>query len=398
MPVMSSVRWTIGHGIRDIGGRRVYVVLSGQDPAAREIMLGIAGIAASRGWFLLWGMTSHSTDRDMRALDVHAAIVLPGVSRLPPSGLTVVAAGTDLTARGIPSVVTDDFQIGQTAGKYLLDKGIRSLATFGEARWPWVQARAAGLRQAARDAGGDVHVNDWLRDNDDPALLAPTWCHPESFHSWLQQLPRPAGILAACDHWADVLCLTIRAAGLRVPDDVAVIGVDNDVVACEFCNPPLTSVSLPHRRVGAEAALLVERGMQRPARGAELIRLPGGAIVERRSTDMLAIPDPDVVAALAYIRNHATNLIRVADVLRHVPTYQHRLERGFRKYLGRTMLNEIRRVHVEHAKRLLVMTDLPIPEVAVRSGFRNTTKLGIAFRQLMGITPSSYRKQHTTLS
>jgi LacI family transcriptional regulator len=144
--------------------------------------------------------------------------------------------------------------------------------------------------------------------------------------------------------------------------------------------------------MGEETALLLDRTMKNECRKNERVLLAPVGIAARRSTDMIAIDDPQVAAALRMIRQHANKPLNVSDILRQVPASQHHLERGFRKHVGRTMLAEIRRSHVEHAKRLLSTTVLSIDDIAQNCGFPNGTKLGIAFRRETNMTPGAYRK------
>jgi LacI family transcriptional regulator len=183
-----------------------------------------------------------------------------------------------------------------------------------------------------------------------------------------------------------------RAANLRVPEDVALVGVDNDTFECEITAPPLSSVAVPWRTVGESAARLVQLGLRgTPIAGKRVLVKPLDVIV-RRSSDSFAIEDSLVSAAVAWIHGHAEGRLTVPLIAKAVSVSRQRLERHFRRHLGRTVVEEIRRTRVEVARRLLWTTELPLPEVAKRSGFTNSALLSVAFRREVGVPPGAYRR------
>lgn len=222
------------------------------------------------------------------------------------------------------------------------------------------------------------------------------WAQDRAVARWVRGLPRPVGIFATNDIWGVQLAEVCLRADLRVPEDVAILGVDDDDLLCEFARPALSSIAVPAQRIGYEAAREVDRllrGVQ--ARSRPLLFPPLG-VIARRSTDILAIEDGEVAASLRFIRQHAYQPIRVTDLLRVVPTSRRSLERRFRKVLGRSILDEIRRVHVERASQLLAQTDLTLNSIAERSGFTDAKRFSTVFRQMVGMTPSAYRRRTMT--
>jgi LacI family transcriptional regulator, galactose operon repressor len=178
-----------------------------------------------------------------------------------------------------------------------------------------------------------------------------------------------------------------------MPEQVALAGVDNDDLFCELARPPLSSVAIPAERIGYEAAALLDRLLAgaRPPR--QPLLLPPVRLVARQSSDVVALDDPNVAAALRVIRTNAHVALRVADIVRKVPISRRALERRFRQALHRGLGDEIRRVHVDRAKDLLAATDLPVAMVAERSGFCGSGHLCVVFRQDTGQTPTAYRRQ-----
>jgi len=215
----------------------------------------------------------------------------------------------------------------------------------------------------------------------------------EQLSRWLKGLPKPVGIMTCHDDRGYQTLDACRRAGLRVPDEVAVIGIDNDANLCNLCTPSLTSIDVNPSRVGYEAASLLSRLMQGAPRPDQPVLLgPPRGVVHRQSTDVLSIEDQDVAAALRLVRDRATNGIRVSEVIagaRHSPST---LERRIKATLGHTLKTEITRVRLERAKLLLQETDLPVGTIAVRSGFSEPKYFCEVFRKSERMTAMSYRR------
>jgi LacI family transcriptional regulator len=184
-----------------------------------------------------------------------------------------------------------------------------------------------------------------------------------------------------------------RELGIAVPEQMAVIGVDNDHLICELCMPQLSSVITNPRRTGYLAAELLDQWMNGKKPAGEAHRIEPLGVLMRRSTDILAIDDPDVAGAVRFIREHACDRINVADVLREVPVSRRILESRFLKQLGRTPHDEILRVRIDRVKRLLADTTLPISVIAQRAGFSSEDYLGVAFQRAVGKSPCLYRTE-----
>jgi LacI family transcriptional regulator len=200
--------------------------------------------------------------------------------------------------------------------------------------------------------------------------------------------------MAAYDYRGQqVLDACLRLA-IAVPDEVAVIGVDNDELLCELSHPPMSSVIPNTHRTGYEAADLLDRMMNGHRAPSETYLIAPLGITTRQSTDVLAIEDRNVARAVAYIRSHACKRIAVDDVLRAVPQARRLLERRFKKLLGRTPHEEILRVQLDRVKALLAQTDLPLSEIAERCGFTHVEYLSVVFRKKAGLPPSQYRAKH----
>ena len=198
--------------------------------------------------------------------------------------------------------------------------------------------------------------------------------------------------MACYDIKAQQLLDVCRELNIAVPEEVAVIGVDNDELLCELADPPLSSVISNTHRTGYEAASLLNQMMSgvKVEPEASLIRPLG--IKTRQSTDTLAIDDADVAAAVRFIRENAWKGINVSDVLREVPVTRRSIESRFRKILGRTPHEEITRLKIDRVRQLLLETDLSLSAIARRTGFQHDEYLSVAFKKAVGVSHSHFRR------
>lgn len=294
------------------------------------------------------------------------------------------------------------------AAEHLLDTGFIQYAFVGLPDRIWSQRRQVSFVQRIARAGHDCHVYPAPRRRDRE------WGREQVIMAqWLAKLPKPVGIMACNDDRGREVLEACRAAGVRVPEDAAVIGVDNDELLCELSDPPLSSVALNAQRGGFEAAALLDELMRGQAKGRASTggvarRGPasrrGGRdaaprrivveplqVVARRSTEVVALDDPEVVAAMKFIRDHTGQPIRVRDVVEAVGLSRRAMEIRFMRTVGRSLNHEIQRARLERAKRLLRESDLSIPQVAEAAGYGGASYLAEVFHEHFGVTPVKYR-------
>jgi LacI family transcriptional regulator len=304
----------------------------------------------------------------------------------------IVNVSSVLPRLSLPTVQIDNAAIGRLAAEHLLERGFRDLAFVGNPRFGYSSVQEAAFIQVARRAGLPVAC---FYDRSERTFhpLGRLWGFDARLRAWLKSLPTPIGTFATTDLWGVQLTEACHEVGLRVPEDVAVVGVDNDSLLCELSRPSLSSVALPTEQVGFEAAALLDRILSGAPVSKQEKLLPPLGIVARQSSDILAITDSDVAAAIRFIRDRAHSVVSVSQVVREVALGRRSLERRFHRILGRGISQEIRRVHLERAKALLATTHLSIAEVAEQSGFTENKHLSAVFRDALGITPSAYRRE-----
>ena len=227
----------------------------------------------------------------------------------------------------------------------------------------------------------------------DPSALEEESLPPgANMAAWLRSLPKPVGLLAVTDNRGHQVLNVCGEQAIVVPDDVAVIGVDNDEMLCELCEPPLSSVALNPWKVGYEGAALLDRMLKGKSPPRERTLIPPLGVVTRKSTDVVTMVDADLAAALRLIRQRACEGITIEEVLKQVPISRSTLKRRFATILRRSPHDEIRRVQIERVMQLLSTTTLPLAKIAQMTGFPHIESMCRLFKQKTGVTPGRYRK------
>ena len=313
---------------------------------------------------------------------------------LKRTGLPVVDVSAERDASEFPRVSIDNGAVARLAVEHFSSKWFAHFAYCGDARFLWSRERGAefvrGLK-AERHACADFTPS--ARARRAPGSDAEN----RAIADWLAGLPKPVGVFACYDGRAQQVLEACQLLGLHVPDDVAVLGVDNDEVLCELCSPPLSSVQPNARRTGAEAAAMLSRMMTaRRSVRVETRFVEPVRVVERQSTDVVSVADLQVAAALRFIRQHACEGANVADVLRAVPMSRTLLERKFQALLGHSPHRQIVHTKIERVKHLLVESEISIAVVAELAGFDSASYLSVAFRRETGESPYAFRARQRT--
>jgi LacI family transcriptional regulator len=306
------------------------------------------------------------------------------------TGLPAVDLRFTVPNLGLPAVGIDNQAVVRLAYQHLCDCGFRQVGFCGlpRGRSVWMDLRRDLFRDLARADGRPCHVFENLA-----RAVAATWEEEqEAIAAWVAQLPRPVGVMACNDDMGQQVLDACRRVNVLVPEEVAVIGVDNDEILCSLSSPPLTSVDINTVQVGFEAAALLDHLMvgSRPPEGPLL--LAPRAVVPRESTDVLATDDRELAAAIRFIREHACEGLRVKELVRKTGLPRRSLERRMEQLLGRSPKEEITRVQMERAKHLLTETDLSAAAVAGKCGFAQPKYFSQVFHARVGSPPGAYRR------
>jgi LacI family transcriptional regulator len=312
------------------------------------------------------------------------------------TGAPVVDLSGGLPEAGFPRIRSDEEAVGRLAAEHLLRRGFHNFAFCGFNGTDWSDLRRNSFARRVAEAGFDCQTFQNPGTSRAPADLdyeEHGELHERELMIWLQSLPKPCGVMACNDARGRQVLTCCREVSVAVPDEVAVIGVDKDEIFCELSDLPLSSVILNTQQIGFEAAallaaLMAGKGVETPS----TVVQPVG-VMARQSTDVLAIDDRHIAAALRHIREHACNGLDVESLLKVVPLSRSVLERRFSKILGKSPKTEILRVRLDRVRRLLAESDLTLAEVAEKAGFEHPEYMSRLFKKKMGITPGEFRRR-----
>ncbi len=365
--------------------RRILLAIENASAMGRGVIQGVAEFAHGReAWCfasitaasrLVWGqqVTCETTHGVIGVITPDIADRWPGEHRR-----RVVNVSRGQYVSGGANVTCDDAAIGRTAADYLLGKNLDHFAFFGADE---NDARAQPFMQAIRSAGQTCR---YLEAAMDDAALGEA----------IGALPRPCGILAFNDLHAIRLIELAESIGLGVPAELAIMGVDNDVLVNVMSPMPMTSVAVDFQRVGYEAARALSRMLRGDDPPAQPIRIPPTGVVERESTDFPGDLDPLAVRTARLIRARACQDVPLAELIEELPATYRTVDRRFRAAFGRSMKSQVTANRMAEAARLLATTRLPLWAVAQQVGYADTNYFNSVFSKQMGIPPGMYRQEH----
>ncbi len=292
---------------------------------------------------------------------------------------------------GVPKIRPDNVALGHLGAEHFIERGYQHFGFAGFGNHGWSCERRDGFAEALRLAGKKGEV----LDVEYPGDLTPFWDAQQiaALENWLARLPKPIGVMACNDMRAQQVMAAAHACGILVPEEVAVLGANNEPIRCELAYPPLSSVSPNAFQSGYKAAEVLADLMNRRKPDSYDIRIEPAGVSTRPSTDVLAIDDRIVTTALSYIRQKACAGLNVDDVVKAAHASRSQLEKKFRRYLGRSPQAEIRRVQVAKIKQLLVETDYPLKRISEMAGFEHVEYMSVVFKRLTGDSPGGFRKR-----
>ena len=289
----------------------------------------------------------------------------------------------------VPKLRPDNVSIGHLGAEHFIERGYQKFGFAGFANNLWSCERRDGFIEAVRLAGRE----SFLFDVQYPGDSTPFWEDEQirKIAAWLRGLPKPIGVMACVDLRAQQVISAALSAGILVPEEVAVLGANNDTIRCELADPALSSVAPNAFQSGYRAAAMLRDLLSgRPPKSMDQRVEPVG-VVTRHSTDVLAVEDRNVAAALSFIREHACRGITVEQVLQHAHASRSQMERKFREHIGRSPQAEIRRVQLRKIRQLLLETDFPLKRIAELTGFEHMEYMCVLFKRVTGSSPGSYR-------
>jgi LacI family transcriptional regulator len=395
--------------------RKVALLIETSGSYGRGLLRGIARYNRDHGgwstYFRPHGLADPVPDwlKSWNGDGILARLETPEMARMVRrSGVPVVNLRGTMKGLEFPYVSVDHKQVVELALNHLRERVLRHFAFCGRpgSNNPALHERCQHFRALVEQAGGTCWIfpappPEATRRNGSGAGVNGRakrcdWdAEQDRLADWIRSLPKPVGIMACNDERGLEVLDACRRCGAAVPEEVAVIGVDNDQAICDLGIPPLTSIDVNAEAIGYEAAALLDRMMSGQPAPTEPLQLAPRAVVARASTDLVASEDQEVGRALSYIRANACHGLQVSDVLGHMAMSRAALQQRMKQVSGRTIHQEIQRVRLSKVKDLLTMTDLTIKQVARDSGFASVQYMTRVFRATTGETPARFRLRRT---
>lgn len=310
------------------------------------------------------------------------------------SGIIALAQDYKSRFNNIPNITGNYRATGKMAAEFFLSKGFQNFAFYGYRDAVWSQERCEGFYEciAAHGFGNNFYVYqeqslDDLWFFESPPLL-----------TWLESLPKPTALMACDDNQGNRITEVCRVNNIRVPDKIAILGVDNDDIICNLSDPPLSSINHNIVRGGFEAAALIDRLLNDEERSCQDVVLQPVNVVNRQSTDFYSTTDVHIHTALTYIHQNLASEITVSDIVRQVPLSRRLLEIRFKQVTKQSIHKYIFNLRMERFAQLLLSSDAPIADVAEQVGINNFKNLSRQFKALKKVSPNEYRKEYQTKS
>lgn len=305
------------------------------------------------------------------------------------SKLPFIAIDIESKIPNMANIYANEKKIGEIAAKHLMERGFKNFAYCGYDDLYWSHERSESFKKTLQKAGFET-----IFYHQPKSKINRKWENEQYILiRWLKTLPKPVAIFAGNDDRGKNVAAACKLAEFKIPDQVAVLGTDNDDLVCELSDPPLSSVALNWERAGFEAAELLEKLIQGKNIKKPTVIIQPTNVATRLSTDVLAIDDQDVCQAIRFIRDHSKELIQVNDVVDSVTLSRRVLEKRFRQILGLSIFEEIRRVRVNQIKTMLITTNMSILEIVMSVGYSNVHNVARYFKQETGLSMQDYRRQ-----
>jgi len=307
-------------------------------------------------------------------------------------GFPAMIRGLEKPTLNAYCIVTDQVAIARTAVEYFLELGFRRFAYCGFDDMIWSQQRGENFSKTVAESGYKTYLYRQpkakrLRTPDKEQVI---------IAKWLISLPKPIAVMAGNDDRSQDILAACKIADIKVPSEVAILGVDNDELICGLSYPQLSSIALSTQRAGYEAARVLGKLMegQKVAENEKEVSVSSLHVVTRQSTDIMAIEDKQVAEAVHFIRNHSNEVIQVGDVAEAAGLSRRTLEQRFRKILAHSVHEEIKYTRVNQMAKMLIGTTLSISQIARSLGFPYTNNISRYFKRQKGISPLEYRKKY----
>lgn len=377
--------------------KRVAILVETALASGRSILTGISQYLHEHDDWSVFHPTGHIGSTEISGLEqwdgdgIIARISNPVVlAKIREKKVPVVDVLGNAKDSPYPLVKCDDRAIGRMAARHFIESGHRFFAFFGLDDERYSLERESAFAETVNPRAkffaafhinqGDPNASQW-KDN------------VQKVTDWLRLLPRPLGMMVASDQFGPVVMKACQRLDISIPEEVSIVGVDNDLTFCDLCRPRLSSIEPDHIRVGYEAARLMDRLLTGTDKGTRQIETPPLTLHNRLSSDTTAVRDRSLVKAMQSIRENACHGISVDEIAKRAGLSRSVLQRRFREHLNRTVGQALMEIKLQRARDMLTFTDLPLIDVAERSGFNYQEYLNYVFKKHLNTTPAQYRAE-----
>jgi LacI family transcriptional regulator len=312
------------------------------------------------------------------------------IGKFVQAGIPVIAQDFKERFSEIPNITGAYHETGQMGADYFLKKGFTNFAFYGFGDIVWSRERAEGFEERLKSMGHEVHYFEHKK-----ARSTELWYYkPSSLSRWLKSLPKPIGLMACDDNQGQHITEACRHLGIRIPEEVAVLGVDNDEMICDLSDPPLSSIALDVEKGGYDTARLLDHMIKNGIAEYHDILVKPTQVITRHSTDIYATNDDHIATSLKFIHQNIDKNLHVDEVVKQVPLSRRALEKRFLEITGYPVYKYIFNLRIEKFTQKLLDTDMSVFEIALDMGLTDSKNIARQFRQVKGCSPSVYRNRY----
>ncbi len=375
--------------------RRIAILVETSLASGRQILAGISNFLKARNDVSVFHHSGQLGEMfpdsliDWEGDGIIARVVnQPIANLLVEIGLPTVDVLGNIRGYGFPLVQTNNHAIGKMVAQQFLESGFRNFALIGLGRESWSQQRELSFFNTVGSLNTERPTLHLKSTESEVHNITKSL---EAIRNWLPHLPKPVGIMVTSDQFAPLLFEVAHELGIRIPEEISIIGVDNDAPYCDLCRPALSSLDPNHKEVGHQAALLLEQMMAGQTPIKDTIEVNPHMIHLRRSSSTLAVDDPHLSKAMDYLRLHACTGTTIDEISHHCGLSRSVLQRRFRSSLNRTVGDSILNEKLTRAKELLHTSNLSMSQIAEQSGFNSQEYMSQVFRKHLQKSPKKFR-------
>jgi LacI family transcriptional regulator len=388
--------------------KKVMIIISRADPFGDNFTRGVIEYSKLHG---TWNLTTQLPLYLEKQTSLNKLIVLKdagfdGVIAYIPNrdkakkvcfrGLPAIVAHYTEESKlyNIPYIVCNNEAIGKMASVFFNERGFTNLAFYGFAEFDWSMQRQNSFVKANADLGLETKLHLTTSNS----FTKNTAREKQKIADWLKKLPYPVAILAANDDLGIRLIQICQENDIKVPSEIAILGIDNDEIGCNLTTPSLSSISYNSKDAGFRAAEMLDGLMNGQTIDKHIIFIHPIEVINRQSTNIFAVGDKYVLEALDFIKTNSRNILQVDNIAAAIGMSRRNLARKFKEHLGMSIHDAIKQTRTEGIRHMLIDTDLPITQIAISLGFTDASHISRYFKVQTGITPVEYRKKYSKTS